>query len=157
VLKTDEGYVMYYSAAQGMVGRATSPDGITWTKYDDPATTERIFDSSDPVLRLGETGEWDSQQSWGAGVQLTERGWEMVYTGGARLDGVYRAQIGYAYSDDGINWTRYAQNPIVSVSNHLTLFTSLVIQDGTYYVYYGLARNDGSAFTEANLVIGTVE
>jgi predicted GH43/DUF377 family glycosyl hydrolase len=43
VIKTDGGYVMYYSAngtGRGMVGRATSPDGIIWTKYDDPTTAD---------------------------------------------------------------------------------------------------------------------
>lgn len=160
VLKTDEGYVMYYSAtggSQGMVGMATSPDGITWTKYDDPATTERAFDTSDPVLPGGESGSWDGEQSWGAGVQITERGWEMTYTGGATLDGVYRAQVGYAYSDDGIHWTKYANNPIVSIDSNLTLFTSLLVHDGTYYVYYGLAPGNNNPITEANLAMGTVE
>jgi predicted GH43/DUF377 family glycosyl hydrolase len=163
VLKTDDGYVMYYSGTGGnqgmvgMVGMATSPDGITWTKYDDPSTTNRPFDESDPVLLGGEIGDWDGQQSWGAGVQQSDNAWEMTYTGGATTGGVYQAQVGYAHSDDGIHWTKYADNPIISVDDHSTLFTSLVIHEGQYFVYYGLTSTNGEAFTEAHLAIGTVE
>lgn len=160
VHKTDEGYVMYYSGAggaQGMVGMATSPDGIVWTKYDDPTTTERPFDESDPILRAGVIGEWDSQQAWGAGVIQTENGWEMTYTGGSTVNGIYQAHIGFAFSEDGVHWTKYEANPVISIDEHSTLFTSLLIYEEEYYVYYGLTDTNGTAFTEANLAIGTVE
>lgn len=32
------------------MGLATSPDGVTWTKYDDPTTTEAPYAESDPVF-----------------------------------------------------------------------------------------------------------
>ena len=109
------------------------------------------------MLPGGELGDWDYQQSWGAGVRQTENGWEMTYTGGAVTDGSYQAHVGYAYSNDGIHWTKYADNPIVSVDDHSTLFTSLVVHEGQYFVYYGLTPNTGTAFTEPHVAVGTIE
>ena len=67
VIYTESGYVMYYSAGFS-VGRATSPDGITWTK------------DADPVLKPA-VGQWDSAIAWGSSVRLTDHGWEMFYYG----------------------------------------------------------------------------
>jgi len=41
------------------IGYARSLDGINWTKYDDPATTNNPFAGSDPVLTWGQAGNWD--------------------------------------------------------------------------------------------------
>ena len=45
------------------IGWATSADGITWHKYDDPSTTSALYALSDPVLQPA-SGQWD-----GSGVQ----------------------------------------------------------------------------------------
>ncbi len=160
VFNTDEGYVMYYSGqgtGQGMVGMATSPDGLTWIKYDDPATTDRPFDESDPVFMTGERGAWDDQLAWGSSIQRTENGWEMVYSGGTQaLSGPFVIGVGYAYSEDGINWTRYADNPIVLIEDNLTLFPALVTTESDYLVYYGLAPAGGGSKTEIHLATGTI-
>jgi predicted GH43/DUF377 family glycosyl hydrolase len=147
LLKVDDEYVLYYSAnggGRGRTGRATSADGITWEKYPDP------------VLETGESDEWDFTVAWGAGVKLTDNGWEMTYTGGTSIGGPFQGKVGYATSEDGINWTKYTANPVVEIEDHSTLFTSLEILEGTYYVYYGLTSTDGAAFTEAHLSTGTV-
>src|SRR5678815_3989396 len=50
VLHTDDGYIMYYGGVDTsgvqMIGMATSTNRVTWTKYDDPATTETPFANS---------------------------------------------------------------------------------------------------------------
>ena len=53
-----------YDGTYSRIGYATSPDRITWTKYDDPSTTNPPFTQSDPVL-IPDAGEWD-QHSVGA-------------------------------------------------------------------------------------------
>lgn len=158
VLQTDEGYVMYFSGngtGKGMVGMATSPDGLNWTKYNDSETTDRPFDESDPVLLTSEDG-WDSQVSWGAGVRQTEHGWEMVYTGGVTDSNGFKSALGYAFSEDGIHWTKYNKNPVVLLENELVLFASLLVQDGQYLAYYGVAPGNGTSLTQPNLAIGSV-
>lgn len=158
VLKTQDGYRMYYSAngvRGGMVGLATSQDGIHWTKYDNPDTDERAFATSDPVLMVSDAPDaWDHTLSWGAGVVQTDTGFAMVYTGGATLNGAFVAQLGYAVSTDGIVWTKHAANPVLS-PGHNTLFPSLVRVDDTYMVYYG--GTPGGALTQPFLALGTVD
>ena len=53
-------YKMWYTGGSGnavtlgsQTGLATSSDRINWVKYDDPATTDKPFANSDPVLEAG--------------------------------------------------------------------------------------------------------
>ncbi len=77
------------------IGYATSTDGVHWTEYE-----------GNPVL--GRSDLWE-----GAGVNApyvikTEETFEMWYQG---LPQIW--QIGYASSEDGINWAKSEENPIL--------------------------------------------
>jgi hypothetical protein len=67
VLRTGEGYLMLYqggrptNVAAGWIGLATSPDGATWTKHDDPSTAPREYAQSDPVVSPGHCGGFDDR------------------------------------------------------------------------------------------------
>lgn len=93
VIKNGATYEMWYHA-DGKLGRATSPDGITWTKY-----------AGNPVL----AGGWGGG---GVGVSsllldgATYRMWTHSGTGASR-------GIGYFESTDGIVWTQPVANPIL--------------------------------------------
>lgn len=86
------------------IGLATSPDGINWTKH-----------AENPVLRLGPAGSWD------AGILIcnevlfdeAEQLFKIWYVGG--YNGIYG--IGYATSPDGIDWTKYPGNPVMTVTD----------------------------------------
>lgn len=146
VIHTDSGYVMYYSASIGppsqgapaMVGMATSADGITWTKYDDPATTDPPYADSDPVLTPGTPGSWDAGFAWECTVWQSLNGWEMYYSG--TPDDFATEQIGYATSDDGIHWDKYENNPVLgpdeSWNGLWVLASSTILIDSVYYLYY---------------------
>ena len=135
IIATEDGYRMYYSAAQeprgqeSMCGMATSPDGINWIKYDDPNTTEAPFADSDPVMYPSSTG-WDSTGVH-CSVLKTDTGWEMFYSGW--IDDPF---IGYATSPDGVNWSKYQDNPIFEEKRS---FPSAIKVGSTYYLY---AHND---------------
>ncbi len=140
LVRTDTEYILYYAGRRAgsdwfeAIGRATSPDGITWTKYDNPATTEAAFAHSDPVFLRGEAGSWDDMGIFNAAVLLGDHGWEMFYTG--THDGA-QASAGYATSQDGIAWTRFAVDPVpnpADVSGYGA--SSVVFVDGTYYFYH---------------------
>jgi len=135
VISTEDGYRMYYNAGldpglyEHMCGMATSPDGISWTKYDDPSTTEAPFAESDPVLQPSPTG-WDSL-GVNCNVLKTDRGWEMFYEG-RKGDDYFESKIGYASSPDGVHWSKYQDNPIL----RRTRSPSSAIKIGsTYYLY----------------------
>jgi len=81
----------------GVIGYATSSDGISWTK---PLTA--------PVL-VGTSGMWDEQ-----GVEqphVIHKGGEYHMWYGGFRDG--KGQIGYATSPDGITWTKTVTNPVL--------------------------------------------
>jgi predicted GH43/DUF377 family glycosyl hydrolase len=98
-------YVMWYSGtnASGLtrIGRATSPDGVVWTKtVGNPVldVTAATFDAAGVrtpcVIKDGTT-----YRMWYAGLDLA-------------LGGKYR--IGYADSADGITWTKFSGNPVLT-------------------------------------------
>jgi predicted GH43/DUF377 family glycosyl hydrolase len=131
VVQTDGGYVMYYeggsSAGFGsaQIGMATSPDGVTWTKRDDP------------ILSAGE-GEMMVHQPL---VQITPNGWIMIYRS---LVGRGNMQLGLAFSEDGINWMR-AEDPIFWNKTDIPRtsgfwYTALAYHDDTFYLYIEAGR-----------------
>jgi predicted GH43/DUF377 family glycosyl hydrolase len=132
VIPTADGYVMYYSAGDGSpdgiaIGRATSPDGITWTK------------DAGPVFTANPAG-WDSGHVWRGRVLRTADGWEMFYTG-AHGD---VAEIGHATSPDGITWTHEAAPLITAATTTVKNATDLELgsvvrtADSTFLYYdYG--------------------
>jgi len=152
VLKMADGYVMYYSggvdflAADGvMMGLATSPDGITWTKYDDPATTTTPFSESDPILKPGADGTWDSAMVWEGQVRRTNCGWELYYSGATSLS---EGSIGYATSENGIHWVKDVSNPIYEAADDpVSIITGDIVESPTVidmgnerWLYYDYAQ-----------------
>lgn len=137
VIKNEDGYVMYYAGKNGreMIGMATSPDGINWTKHDDPTTTDKLYAESDPVfLPSNEGGKWDQRSVSDPHILKTADGWVMSYASTIG-NGV---RVGYAISEDGIMWKR-SDEPLQSfadVPNNTALWsTELVYQDGMYYLF----------------------
>ena len=147
VLKTDDGYVMYYHSLDlnGVthIGMATSEDGIKWAKYDDSTTTETPFANSDPVFSPNIENEeaWDTQHVNQPRVVQTEDGFVMLYRSwtGAQQN----QSVGFATSEDGIKWTRVDNEAVFTskdTARRSIWFTGLVYQDGVYYVYLELQR-----------------
>ena len=144
VEQTDNGLVMYYAGTHAfttMIGRATSKDGVTWTKYDDPQTTEALYQESDPVFMPGE--EWDRGDVNRPEARLTPEGWVMLYVGNdlnAR---------GLAFSEDGIRWRPHTDNPVITsehlpVKNGTTFDTALLHADDTYFYYMEIGNLTGT-------------
>jgi len=142
-------YHMWYSTVDwdiffASIGYATSPDGISWTKYDDPTTTTSPFAESDPVFNPGESGAWDDEIVLGVSVLLLDDTYYMWYTGSGEpsLSGPF--SIGRATSTDGINWVRdTANNPVLGPGepgawDDVWINRPCVIFDGTiYHMWYG--------------------
>lgn len=148
VVKENETYKMWFQGSnEGFpafvtfpIGYATSSDGILWEKYDDP-TTPAPFAGSDPVLKVGTSGEWDTQRAWNPCVLKTENGYEMWYSG-IRSSRVLDDLIGYAVSKDGFNWIKWPQNPIISTlpSWGEGLYFTTVLKDNKYHAWYSSGK-----------------
>ena len=90
-----ETYHMWYTSLKdrtppASIGYATSPDGITWIKYE-----------SNPVFSPGGS----------VTVLISDSLFHMWY---GRTDDSGDSIIGYATSQDGINWNIYPENPVLS-------------------------------------------
>ena len=98
VIAGEAGYEMFYSGIpttdtnEGSVGRATSEDGVEWTKDDAP------------VVEPGICGGFDDRAVHQPRVILTATRYLMAYAGYAGAD-TSRPQVGYADSTDGTTWS----------------------------------------------------
>ena len=95
-------YHMWYGGWNGStlrLGYATSTDGIEWVRYE-----------HNPVLNLGDAGEFDDTRIQKGEVLIINDEFHLWYTG--RSSSI--AALGYATSPDGINWTKYSGNPVMS-------------------------------------------
>lgn len=119
VLFDGSSYQMWYTADSvggyiNNIGYATSADGITWTKYDDPSTPDQPFAESDPVLSPGAPGSWDDDRVAMPCVILIDTVYHMWYMGADNPDPNAGA-IGHAISIDGITWEKDENNPVLNV------------------------------------------
>jgi len=96
-------YKMWYQGSGGgsyRIGYATSTDGISWTKHDNP------------VLEIGSAGSWDDVSVILPKVVFSDGEYIMLYSG----YGGDNFKIGCARSTDGITWTKEDDNPVLSAS-----------------------------------------
>jgi predicted GH43/DUF377 family glycosyl hydrolase len=115
-------YLPGWSGVPYNIGYAVSTDGIDWLMY-----------ARNPVLQPGSPGSFDYPNIHDPFVMRDGNGYRMYYTGftGSRY------AIGIATSPDGIRWTKYAGNPVLTAQPNPWEFAGpaepKVIFDGTQY------------------------
>jgi len=115
VIKDGSSYKMWYSGQDGVYYRiyyATSPDGLTWTKYNNAIPSNSDSSSTDGRIPLGTDTKGDDYHTMAGSVMKDGSTYKMWYSG---YDGTYY-RIYYATSPDGLTWTKY-NNAIPSNSN----------------------------------------
>ncbi len=142
-------YTMFYrglgpSFEFGGVGRATSPNGINWTKYyANPILTNKSFGVQTldyPYIMRGDSG----YQMWCTG----------------QLAGESPYMIFYATSGDGINWSERTQpvlTPEIGGWDGFGVYDPTVISDGSgFFMWYSshpgigyAASKDGTTWTKS--------
>ncbi|MBU0763281.1 MAG: hypothetical protein KJ607_00435 [Bacteroidetes bacterium] len=116
-------YMMWYTGMGwnwlASIGLATSPDGITWTRYP-----------GNPVIEPGPPGSYDDM--WAAVPAVIKTGdlYEMWYCGFPSQGGFDSLRIGYATSPDGISWTKHPDNPVYD--RHYPPYDTLNDNDGPW-------------------------
>ena len=131
VISNGTGYLMYYTGYNQTtigIGVAFSKDLVHWQKY-----------AGNPVLLPG-PGGYDSVSLTSHTVMFDPPLYKMWYSG--RYPVNYTHSIGYATSDDGLHWTKYAGNPVItrSTNNDSYIFgpwgPSVVKVDSGYFAAY---------------------
>jgi len=127
VIKDGSTYKMWYTGLNasdaGQIGYATSPDGISWTRY-----------ATNPVLTFGANGSWDAVYIGSPNEIKVGSQYHMWYRGGVN------GGIGYATSPDGIVWTKYTGNPVIALGSggwDQSPYHPRVIYDGVgFHMWY---------------------
>jgi len=127
---------LFYSGYNGSIyqtGLARSYDfGRTWTKY-----------SGNPIITA--TQSWESAGGsrgtyapvvlYDASETDATKRWKMWYESGNPNS------VGYAYSADGLSWTKFASNPVLSPTSGFessqVYATAVVKISSTFYLFYG--------------------
>jgi len=115
--------------------KATEYHLVSWSKY--PA---------DNVTDVGSPGAWDDTGVGAACVIKDGDTYKMWYTG-YNATGVLK--IGYAYSDDGIIWTKYGSNPVLISSasgwddEGVGSPCVIIAENGTYQMWYTGYKENG--------------
>lgn len=152
ILKDSLTYFMYYQGYDGEysnIGLAISSDGVHWEKYND-----------NPVIRHGIYNEFDELGCGEPSVIFAEGMYHMFYTG---CDRVNINKIGYAYSQDGINWTKYSGNPVLVGGSSIwesqcVAAPSVIYKDSIFHMWYtgwggGQATNIGYAISKIDTTL----
>lgn len=137
VLYHDGKFEMWYTAlhyfnpedrgfdVSGSIGYAVSDDGINWTRLDRPVLT-------------ADAG-WENGRTQCPHVMYENGKYRLWYSGGGFWE---PDRMGYAESDDGINWQKYADNPIFEPDpTHFwerqhTEACNVIHFGGYYYMFY---------------------
>ena len=121
MIKDGATYKMWYHGGNSdgsvyAIGYATSPDGITWTKY-----------AGNPVMSATpSTWESDNMVYWPRVIKTGVNAYVMYYTS--------NNQIGRATSSDGIAWTKTPANPVIAQDwEGMTVRSGSVLFDGSTY------------------------
>jgi len=138
VLKENNSYKMYYRGTNvhdgyAAIGLAISSDGINWEKYSNSVMTpegNEIAIGPEDIIKVN--SEYYLY-------------YNMLNNG--------KLAIGLAFSNDGINWTRYQGNPIMyptsSWEGNGTYFSSIIYENGIYKMVYTNAYASIGAFGKA--------
>lgn len=131
VIKRNGLYRMWYtgqSKGKSWIGYATSTDGAVWHRM-----------SKTPVLSADEDWEKTSVMCPDVLWDEDEKIYKMWYSGGDQYE---PDAIGYATSSDGLNWTKYAANPIFkndpsnSWEQAKVTACQVIHQDNQYLMFY---------------------
>lgn len=131
-------YRMWYAGATyrgglvARVGYASSSDGIVW---------ERL---PDPVLDIGmDPGSFDRRAIGHPEVVFDEDRnlYHMWYAG---IDRDYQYRIGYAWSTDGIEWTKHRYNPVLERPVYEVDGPNVLIEGSSFRMWF--EDFDGSAY-----------
>jgi predicted GH43/DUF377 family glycosyl hydrolase len=143
VIKVGDTYRMYYGNASDysndwLLGLATSTDGVHWEKYGTPI----LIPTAQEGTRLG----------LGSIIKIDSL-YYLYYH--ASVNG-YGMCINLATSADGIQWTRYANNPILHATESWEgsgiYHASVIYDDGVYRMAF---MSDGSAQSGFGFAVST--
>lgn len=105
--KTNTWRDTFFAGLKGTSQNLINGSGELWPRTD---ITEWVKYSNNPILNPGTSGSWEDDHVSSPSIIYNGNGYMMWYHGD---DGSIR-NIGLATSSDGISWTKYTGNPVLS-------------------------------------------
>jgi predicted GH43/DUF377 family glycosyl hydrolase len=146
-------YWMWYSGMKestSRTGLAVSNDGIHWEKS-----------AFNPILNPGTSGTWDEYSASCAAVCKVDSLWYMIYVSSG--SGAYtKASLGFAVSNDGINWNKYNSNPIMTPSSSISWENAnlgrgtVLFKDNKFHFWY-CAQNSSNGYWQSGYATSDFE
>ena len=132
------------------IGLAVSQDGLNWQVYNKP------------VLEKDVSSVWEDFYVSNPMVVKSGTKYYMFYGGLGRFGLLFKENIGVAESLDGIRWTKYEHNPILSATESSSAWDRefvtqpriLRIKEDTYYMWYVGADKKNTRTETGNYQIG---
>lgn len=130
IIKNGAQYLMYYNGWQStngyrQIGLATSSDGINWERYQNPV----LESDSSEYAKLGIVSV------------LKVNGLYYMYYSTNPIDYYDNMRINLATSSDGINWTKYYDNPILGPTEAWEgvgiTYPSVIFDNNHFIMIYG--------------------
>ena len=131
VIKKDSLYQMWYTGQannQSWIGYATSTDGRTWKRMSvNPVISPDV--PWEKVATMCPSVMWDEEE----GI------YKMWYSGGEQYE---PDAIGYATSEDGLNWKKYSGNPVFKNNpanqweQYKVTACQVIKENGEYLMFY---------------------
>ena len=125
-----------YEGNDAGANNGTTPQLDLWTATD--GVTFTLAHSA--VLSVGSAGAWDHEEVDDPVVWVSGGMWYMLYQG--RSSVLY--SVGLATSSDGITWTKYASNPVITNGTGSALNDKNIVLDGNLYYLWGGTSPQGS-------------
>ncbi|WP_455392079.1 LamG-like jellyroll fold domain-containing protein [[Eubacterium] cellulosolvens] len=113
----------------------TSGTGELWPTTD---ITQWVKYPNNPILSPGTGAAWEKTAAVGGDVLYNGSGYMMWYVGGSTSTDV---SIGLATSTDGITWTKYSGNPVLTKGssgwdNRYIRSANIILDNGIYKMWY---------------------
>ena len=147
VIHDDDGlYKMWYVGVDDLTGRigyAYSEDGLNWVKPSLGIFMYNGNTDNNIVINIGPSGSWKDLGVGRPSILKDGDTYKMWYIG----DGGHTLTIGYATSSDGIHWTDYEANPVLTPGDYFWENTdicssSVLLDDGVYRMWYTGVQNN---------------
>jgi len=142
VIRMEDTLKMWYSASSDGFNWDMSI-GYAWRHIDSPEWT--LLD--EPVLEHDISGSWDETGVFYPVVYYDttaaeDEKYKMWYHGFEGTSVYDTSEEGYAYSSDGINWTKYDENPVITLGasgsyyDTWVIATSVLFYEDEYHLYF---------------------
>ncbi len=103
------------------------------------AVVDRFQPITDQPVFVGDPGQWDAKIRERGWILKEGELWRLWYTGFDPNQQPPMMKLGYATSSDGLHWTRYSQNPLIS---EFWVEDMMVVKHGDEYFMFAEGAAD---------------